>query len=40
MRTSESGHERYAGMYIEASTNKIPPASQTKAHVTSVAISQ
>jgi hypothetical protein len=32
--------ELYAGMYIEASTNKIPPISQTRAHVTSVATSQ
>jgi hypothetical protein len=29
--------ELYAGTYIEANTNKIPPISQTKAHVASLA---
>jgi hypothetical protein len=28
--------ELYAGTYIEANTNKIPPISQTKAHVASL----
>ena len=32
--------ERYAGTYIEASTYKVPPISQTTAHVTSVATGQ
>ena len=30
----------YAGRYAEVSTNKMPPVSQTKAHVTSVAHGQ
>jgi hypothetical protein len=29
--------ELYAGTYIEANTNKIPPISQTKAHAASLA---